>query len=73
MLALLSNGNELEIAAKMWMKPAIPARFVKCKTNLDISQGDPATIRSGVTLLAHLAHHPKNRGLLCVMEPCFAS
>ncbi|KAJ8578386.1 hypothetical protein ON010_g820 [Phytophthora cinnamomi] len=63
-LALLSNGNELEVAAKMWMKPAIPARFVKRKTNFDIAQSDPATIRSGVTLLAHLAHHPKNRGAL---------
>ncbi|KAE9140396.1 hypothetical protein PF002_g794 [Phytophthora fragariae] len=63
-LALLSNGNELEIAAKMWMKPVTPARFVKRKTNLDISQGDPATIRSGVTLLAHLTHHPKNREAL---------
>ncbi|GMF28030.1 unnamed protein product [Phytophthora lilii] len=63
-LALLSNGNELEMAAKMWIKPSVPARLVKRKTNLDISQGDPATIRSGVTLLAHLAHHPKNRGAL---------
>ncbi|KAG7385028.1 ARM protein [Phytophthora pseudosyringae] len=64
-LALLSNGSELEMAAKMWIsKPLLPARLVKRKTNLDISQGDPATIRSGVTLLAHLAHHPKNRAAL---------
>ncbi|EEY61673.1 uncharacterized protein PITG_02007 [Phytophthora infestans T30-4] len=63
-LALLSNGKELKMAAKMWMKPGIPARLVKRKTNLDIAQGDPATIGSGVTLLAHLAHHPKNRAAL---------
>ncbi|ETL49170.1 hypothetical protein L916_01292 [Phytophthora nicotianae] len=63
-LALLSNGNELKMAAKIWMKPGISARLVKRKTNLDISQGDPVTIRSGVTLLAHLAHHPKNRAAL---------
>jgi hypothetical protein len=63
-LALLSNGNELEVVAKMWIKPSVPTRLVKRKTNLDISQGDPVTIRSGVTLLAHLAHHPKNRGAL---------
>ncbi|KAL4164484.1 hypothetical protein KRP22_004350 [Phytophthora ramorum] len=64
-LALLSNGNELEMVAKIWIKPVIPvARLVRRKTNLDISQGDPATILSGVTLLAHLAHHPKNRAAL---------
>ncbi|KAG6973720.1 hypothetical protein JG688_00003399 [Phytophthora aleatoria] len=63
-LALLSNGSELKMAAKMWMKPGIPARLVKRKTNLDISQGDPVTIQSGVTLLAHLAHHPRNRAAL---------
>ncbi|KAL3663121.1 hypothetical protein V7S43_012060 [Phytophthora oleae] len=63
-LALLSNGNELEKVAKLWIKPAFPGRLIRRQTNLDISQGDPATIRSGVTLLAHLAHHPKNRAAL---------
>ncbi|KAG1708843.1 hypothetical protein DVH05_022464 [Phytophthora capsici] len=63
-LALLSNGNELEKVAKLWIKPAFPSRLIRRQTNLDISQGDPSTIRSGVTLLAHLAHHPKNRAAL---------
>ncbi|KAK1938238.1 hypothetical protein P3T76_009388 [Phytophthora citrophthora] len=63
-LALLSNGNELEKVAKLWIKPAFPTRLIRRQTNLDIAQGDPATIRSGVTLLAHLAHHPKNRAAL---------
>ncbi|RLN96661.1 hypothetical protein BBJ28_00002284 [Nothophytophthora sp. Chile5] len=63
-LALLSDGSEFETAVDAAIHANAPAQLSKRHINLDVVHGDPATLRSGVTLLAHLAHHPKNRGAL---------
>lgn len=71
MLALLSNGNEPKAAATMWVQPPLPARLVKRKPNVGRLEGDAWTIRSAVTLLAHLARHPKNQAALVRNEVFF--
>ncbi|RLN86455.1 hypothetical protein BBJ28_00021428 [Nothophytophthora sp. Chile5] len=63
-LALLSDGSEFETAVDAVIHANAPVRLAKRHLNLDVVHGDPATLRSGVTLLAHLAHHPENRGAL---------